>query len=54
MQDGTLIPVEPMRQFRADVNDGLYKGIQVSMAHLEAETNAELLQILLDEVEYES
>lgn len=41
-----------MRQFRADVNDDLYEEIQVSMAHLEAKTNAELLRMLLDEVEY--
>lgn len=42
-----------MHQFRADVDDSLYKEIQVSMAQLEAETNAELLQMLLDKVEYE-
>ena len=43
-----------MRQFRADVDDSLYKEIQVNMVHLEAETNAGLLQLLLDGVEYES
>jgi hypothetical protein len=42
-----------MRQFRADVEDDIYKQIQLAKAHLDAETNAELLQMLLDEVEYE-
>ncbi len=42
-----------MRQFRAEVDDSLYKDIQVATVHLEAETNAELLQICIDEVEYE-
>ena len=42
-----------MRQFCAEVDDSLYKDIQVATAQLETETNAELLQILIDEVEYE-
>jgi hypothetical protein len=43
-----------MRQFRAEIDDSLYKEIQLSMAHLEAETNAELLRLLLEEAEYEN
>lgn len=43
-----------MRQFRADVDDDLFKELQLAKAHLEADTNAELLQILIDEVDYES
>ena len=42
-----------MRQFRADVDDDLFKQIQIAKAQLEAETNAELLQVLLEEVDYE-
>ena len=42
-----------MRQFRADVDDDLYKQIQLAKVHLEADTNAKLLQVLLDEVDYE-
>lgn len=42
-----------MRQFHAEVDDSLYEDMQVATAHLEAETNAELLQRLIDEVEYE-
>ena len=48
-----VLPHELVRQFRAEVDDGLYKDIQVATAHVEAETNAELLQRLIDEVEYE-
>ena len=42
-----------MRQFRADVDDDLFREIQIAKATLGAETNAELLQVFLDEVEYE-
>lgn len=43
-----------MRQFRADVEDDLYREIQLAKAHMEADTNAELLRMLLSEVDYES
>jgi len=41
-----------MRQFRADVDDDVFKQIQLAKAHLDAETNAELLEVFLEEVEY--
>lgn len=40
-----------MRQFRANVDDDLYHRIQLTKAKLEAETNTELIEKLLNEVE---
>lgn len=40
-----------MKQFRADVDDDLYRRIRVTKAELEAETNAELLDRLIEEAD---